>query len=177
MIYFVRHGETYDNANGNILTGHGETPLNSKGIEQAKETALELKDIHFDICYCSPLVRAKQTLNEILKYHPNLNVIYDNRLKERDYGEVTGKPASVCEFNRWDANIHNPYKMETIDQMFERVTSFYKDILPSLKDKNILIVSHSGVARISYFYFHGIPANNDYSQFRLKNAEIAIFEN
>ena len=64
MIYFVRHGQTFDNLN-NIIQGNGDlTPL---GIEQAKETAVKLKDVKFDICFCSPLKRTKQTLKEILK--------------------------------------------------------------------------------------------------------------
>ena len=61
--------------------------LKEKGFEQAKETAKNLKDIKFDICFCSPLLRTRQTLDEIIKYHQNLNVIYDDRLKERDYGD------------------------------------------------------------------------------------------
>ena len=51
MIYFVRHGQTYDNAN-KILQGDG--PLNELGVSQAKETGILLKDIKFDICFCSP---------------------------------------------------------------------------------------------------------------------------
>ena len=39
MIYFVRHGQTFDNLN-NIIQGNGDlTPL---GVEQAKETAIKL---------------------------------------------------------------------------------------------------------------------------------------
>jgi len=177
MVYFVRHGQTDDNINGNILTGWSATPLNDKGFEQAKETALLLKDTHFDICYCSPLKRTKQTLNEIIKYHKDLHIIYDDRLKERDYGEITGKPASICKFRRWNANDIIPFQMETISQIFSRVASFYDEILNKEKGKNILIISHSGVARMSYFYFNGKPKNNDYSKFQLDNAKVIKFEN
>jgi len=63
MIYFVRHGQTYDNAvKPEILSGHNKVKLTKAGIEQAKQTAQELKDVKFDICFCSPLKRAKQTL-------------------------------------------------------------------------------------------------------------------
>lgn len=177
MIYFVRHGQTDDNANGNLLTGWSATPLNDKGIEQAKQTAEELKDVKFDICYCSPLVRTKQTLNEILKYHKNLKVVYDDRLKERDYGEITGKPASICKFRRWNANDEIPFKMESIPELFERITNFYDDILTKTKGKNVLIVAHSGVGRLSYFYFTGKPKDGDYSNFQLDNAKVMTFEN
>jgi len=55
MIYFVRHGQTDDNANGNLLTGWSATPLNERGFAQARETAAALKDIKFDVCFCSVL--------------------------------------------------------------------------------------------------------------------------
>ena len=62
MIYFVRHGQTDDNKYGII---QGNKPLNETGVAQAKETAEILKNEHFDICYCSPLERTKQTMQEI----------------------------------------------------------------------------------------------------------------
>lgn len=177
MIYFVRHGQTDDNANGNLLTGWSSTPLNEKGIAQAKETAKELKDVSFDICFCSPLARTRQTLKEILEYHTDLKVIFDDRLKERDYGEVTGKPASICKFRRWNANDKIPFQMESVPEIFDRVANFYDEILPKYKDKNILIVSHSGVGRMTYFYFNGKPKDNDYSNFELGNAKTMTFSN
>ena len=45
MIYFVRHEQTFDNTNGNLLTGWSDTPLNEVVFNQAKSTALELKNL------------------------------------------------------------------------------------------------------------------------------------
>ncbi len=176
MIYFVRHGQTDDNANGNLLTGWSETPLNKVGLMQADKTAIQLKDIKFDICFCSPLLRARQTLEKIMKYHKNLKIIYDERLKERDYGEITGKPASICNFKRWNANDKIPYRMESIDQLYCRVSNFYDEINDKYKNKSILVVAHSGVGRMSYFYFNGKPKDNDYSNFQLDNARVIQFQ-
>ncbi len=81
------------------------------------------------------LLRTRQTLDEIIKYHKNLKVIFDDRLKERDYGEITGQPASVCNFRRWNANDEIPFKMETIPQMFDRVAKFYDDLKKIIKGK------------------------------------------
>ncbi len=119
MIYFVRHGQTDDNANGNLLTGWSATPLNERGFSQARETAAALKDIKFDVCFCSPLLRTRQTLEEILKFHEGLSVFFDDRLKERDYGEITGKPANICKFKRWNANDEIPFEMESIPKMYQ----------------------------------------------------------
>ena len=123
MIYFVRHGQTDDNVNS-ILTGWLSTPLNEKGLEQAKQTAKELKDIHFDVCFCSPLLRTQQTLDEVLKYHKNLPVVLDDRLKERNYGELTGKHTSEWVGERWNSNSPVLGNMETIYEMYNRVEVF-----------------------------------------------------
>lgn len=176
MIYFVRHGQTDDNANGNVLTGWTATPLNEKGFEQVRQTAEKLKDVKFDICFCSPLLRTRQTLNEIAKFHEGLQVIFDDRLKERDYGEITMQPASICKFRRWNGNDKIPFKMETIPEIFDRVASFYDDLKKTYKNKNILIVSHSGVGRMTHFYFVGKPQDNDYSNFAIDNTQVMQIE-
>ncbi len=174
-IYFVRHGQTDDNVK-KIYTGWLDTPLNNKGIAQAKETALNLKDIHFDICYCSPLVRARQTLDELSKYHNGLNVIFDDRLKERDYGEISGKAESeLVKFNRWNDNETPPYKIESISHMYNRLANFYDEILKKEKGKTILIVAHSGVSRVSHAYFNGKPEDGNYLKFQLDNAKVITF--
>lgn len=178
MIYFVRHGQTYDNAvKPEILSGHNKVKLTKAGIQQAKQTAEELKDVKFDVCFCSPLKRAKQTLKQIKKYHKKLKVVYDVRIMERDYGEITNKPVTVCEFRRWNSNDSIPFEMETIQELFNRVGCFYNDINQAYKGKNVLVVSHSGVARMSYFFFNGKPEDGDWTNFYLKNAEIMKLNN
>ena len=175
MIYFVRHGQTNDNVEYRI---QGNKPLNENGLNQAKDLAEQLKDIHFDICFCSPLIRTVQTLQEILYYHKDLKVVYDDRIKERDYGELVGLLAKNIDgyFNRWKSDAYWPYKTETVDEMYNRVASFYNDLKNNYKDKNILIVSHCGVGRMTYAYFYGKPQDNDYSKYEMKNCEIMKLE-
>ena len=60
MIYLVRQGQTDWNL-FRRFNGVTETFLNQNGIEQARKQAEELKDIDFDICFCSPQKRAIQT--------------------------------------------------------------------------------------------------------------------
>ena len=176
MIYFVRHGQTDDNKYGII---QGNKPLNETGVAQAKETAEMLKNEHFDICYCSPLERTKQTMQEIVKFHEKLDVIFDERLVERKYGKHVGKFKNDVENydKRWLANQPLVETIETIPEMLERVSSFFNEILPKHKGQNILIVAHSGVARIANAYFNGVPIDGDYTKFKLKNAEVTKFEN
>ena len=59
MLYIMRHGKTDWNAK-HKLQGRTDIPLNEEGIQMAEQAKEKYKDVNFDICYCSPLVRAKQ---------------------------------------------------------------------------------------------------------------------
>ena len=60
LLYVLRHGITQWNKLKKVQ-GAVDIPLAPEGIELAKKTGEALKDIHFDICFTSPLTRAKQT--------------------------------------------------------------------------------------------------------------------
>ncbi len=177
MIYFVRHGQT--DSNVNKLFPSQCVPLNETGVEQAKQTALSLKDVEFAACYCSPLVRAKQTCDEILKYHSHLIPVYDNRIQARYYGKMENKPTSSLTFNRWkvadDKNI-KLLDMEPVMDMYQRIANFFDEILVKYPNQNILVVGHSCVGRIVSGYFNGIPENYDFSNLKIPNAKVVIFD-
>ena len=59
-LYLVRHGETSWNIERKVQ-GQTDIPLTETGVRQAEKVREELKDVAFDICYCSPLMRAKRT--------------------------------------------------------------------------------------------------------------------
>ena len=63
---FIRHGQTYWNKNG-IMHGQYDIPLNFTGEKQAIKISEDLKNEHFDLCFCSPLKRARATAYKILK--------------------------------------------------------------------------------------------------------------
>jgi 2,3-bisphosphoglycerate-dependent phosphoglycerate mutase len=89
-IYIFRHGQTYYNKKG-IFTGWKESRLTPLGIKQAQELAKKLKSKKIDVSFQSKLSRSKDTLKEILKFHPECRmIITDNRIIERNYGELNG---------------------------------------------------------------------------------------
>lgn len=180
MIYFVRHGQTDYNLN-KICAGQKDIPLNKNGIEQARLTALKLKDIKFDVCFCSPLIRAKQTCEEILKYHNNLKVYFDDRLKERNYGKLENQPQSSITFNRWkvgeDEEQAKKFEIEDIMSVYDRISNFYDEIIKEYENKNVLVVAHNGIFRVSSAYFNGFPKGNDFSTIVMQNAEVVEFNN
>lgn len=103
-IYIIRHGETDANKNG-ILQGSSDWPLNEDGIKLAKISGENMKDIKFDICYSSPLSRAKKTAELILEYSGNKNteIIYDKRLQELDMGTLEEKKLDLSELGLYRA--------------------------------------------------------------------------
>ena len=64
-IYLVRHGETDWNQAG-LLQGQTDIALSAQGLEQAREAAERLKEVPFEIAFCSPLIRAKRTAETII---------------------------------------------------------------------------------------------------------------
>lgn len=96
---FVRHGQTYWNKNG-VMHGQYDIPLNYTGVKQAKAVAQELKGEHFDLCFCSPLKRAKSTAFSILLHHKNTEIHFDDRLMEQQlaarYGVDLTPPAKTA---------------------------------------------------------------------------------
>ena len=60
MIYILRHGKTEWNKLKK-LQGRTDIPLCDEGRVMAAEAAEKYADVHFDVCYCSSLVRARET--------------------------------------------------------------------------------------------------------------------
>ena len=62
MLYIIRHGKTDWNEKRK-LQGRTDIPLNDEGRKMAVEAGEAYKDVHFDVCYCSPMLRAKKQQN------------------------------------------------------------------------------------------------------------------
>ena len=61
--------------------------------------------------------------------------------------------------------------------VYDRVSNFYDEIIKKYGNKNILVVAHSGIGRISSAYFNGFPKDNDFSTIVMQNAEVVEFNN
>lgn len=65
-VYYIRHGETAWNKE-KLLQGRTDIPLNENGRAVAVLTGKGLSEVHFDLCITSPLDRAMETAERILK--------------------------------------------------------------------------------------------------------------
>src|SRR3989344_459852 len=90
-IYIFRHGQTDFNQN-NKFTGFKNPGLTKTGLEDAKIVAERLRHKKFQTAIHTSLSRSKDTLKEVLKYHQECKHVFeDDRIIERDYGELNGK--------------------------------------------------------------------------------------
>jgi len=89
-IYLFRHGKTAYNEKG-IFTGWKDAKLTSRGVKNAKDVAKKLKNKRIDVAFQTELSRSKDTLKEVLKFHPECEeLITANRMIERSYGDLEG---------------------------------------------------------------------------------------
>lgn len=176
MLYFIRHGQTKHNVE-HILTGRLDIPLNEEGVKQVEQAGIESKDLHFDVIFCSPLNRAKQTCDAINKYH-NAPVIISEELIERTYGKYENKKFSSIDREKcWNYFLDIDKKgIETPKSIFGRVYAFLDKIKEEYKDKDVLIVAHNGIGRAIYCYFNGIPRDGNLLSFEMPNAKIISYK-
>lgn len=176
MIYFVRHGQTNWNL-AKKLQGLADIPLNENGIKQAEETREKLKDIKFDVVFCSPLQRAKKTCEIIT--NQNKDIFFDDRIVERDFGDYQGLTKDECDLDLlWKSdNCQELKNAETLSEMEERVYEFLDEVIAQYPTENILIVSHGGVGVIVSSYYLGKPKDGNYMKYLSDNGQVLTFEN
>lgn len=158
-LYVLRHGETEENTNG-IMQGNMDTKLNENGRKQAENLVEIIKQKNIDLIISSPKDRTIETAKIVA---PNVPMITDDRLLSRDHGEFEGMKRDEVNLNDyWNIKKNLKYeRAERISSMFNRISSLLEDILEKYKDKNILLVTHSGICRILYYYFNGFPEDGD----------------
>ena len=109
--------------------------------------------MNFDVCYCSPLIRARETAGLLLKDR-DVPVVIDDRLKEMGFGiyegeeEIFGKPeCPVRELFFNPAGYVAQDGAESLEELFSRTGSFLKEVAyPQVKEgKDVLIVGHGAM--------------------------------
>lgn len=194
LIYIIRHGETDGNKAG-ILQGCLDIPLNQKGKDLAKVTGEGLRGVCFDVLFTSPLSRAKETGEIILKEtESRAKIIVDERIKELNFGEWEGenilnsKIMSVKEFRKINDdpfNFKSGEKGESMQELLARTRSFFRELLANeeYQDKTVLIATH-GVAYRALLqeayenkndFWHGkVPDNCSVSILKYEDGKLEI---
>lgn len=151
-LYLVRHGETDWNKEKRIQ-GSTNIELNEYGRELARITRKGLLEIPFDIAYSSPLIRAKETGEIILKGR-NIPLYEDQRLREIDFGTYEGMKetdlfAAHDDFmNFFDCpeKFYSKGGSETHEEVIHRADDFMEHVILPAENKydHIIVFSHGG---------------------------------
>ena len=160
-LLLVRHGETDWNRDGR-WQGLSDTHLNDRGREQARELAAQLNGV--DVVYSSDLARARETA-EIIAERLDLDVLFDERLRERGFGEWEGLNSGEIEerfaeaHRRWTAGDGaGAENAEPFDEFAARIHAFLDEVLERHHGESVLVVSHGGSIRV----IHALAAGLDY---------------
>lgn len=173
-LYIARHGQTDWNIQ-HKAQGRSDIPLNETGIKQAEALRDNIKDIEFTAVYASPLKRAAKTAK--IAVGDKYNIIYDDRLMERSFGDYEGK-----EINGWveatgydigDLHLNtNVGNIEPIRDVLARTKAVLDDIKAKHHDNDtILIVAHGQVARGLHHNLVGYTDDTDWWSINYDNAE------
>ncbi len=138
ITYFV-HGTTIDNEQ-DLATGWQGGELSRRGIQQAKELGMFVKDEHFDVVFCSDLKRAVDSAN--LGFADKYKIIPDARLRECNYGYFTGKPSADF---KADTALYIDKQFsggESYKDVEKRIAEFLAFLKENYDGKHIAIVAH-----------------------------------
>ena len=165
-LVLLRHGQSQWNLE-NRFTGWKDVPLTEKGVNEAKNAGLLIKknNVKIDKVFSSVLERANKTAeiaikaSEIVNLYKNGSFIYekDQRLNERDYGDLVGlnKAETANKFGKEQVHIWRrsydipPPNGESLKDVVNRVSPYFTEIIePFILDKkNVLIAAHGNSLR------------------------------
>lgn len=145
-ITLVRHGQTDANYE-NVVQGLKNNPLNDTGRRQCQKLRNQLKDESFDFCYMSPLVRTVET--SFILVGDRVETFPDNRIIERDMGDLEGHPRDVYDVKKyWNYDLNcNEQGVEPVQSIFARCQDFLDYVIQKHPDGHILVVSHGSPVR------------------------------
>jgi probable phosphoglycerate mutase len=164
-LYLVRHGETVDNAN-QIMQGQTQGMLNEYGIRQAQEVSEAWKDRQIDVVIASDLKRSIDTARIIAEPH-GLEVITTPLLRERDWGDFTGRFIPDLKNEVWPENI------ETLENLLSRAGEFIAYVKETFPGKKVLAVGHGIINKAVQAVYYEKPMNEVQ---RMMNAEVRELE-
>lgn len=157
QVFLIRHGQTTSDVEdryGGLFEDH----LTQKGIEQAQELALKLKDKKIEKVFVSPRLRAIETSVIIAKQVPAKFIAIEELSERNSYGVLTGLTKEEAqqkfpmEVEELEAN--NPYHhvkdSEDYYSWAERLLEKFNQIIQKEFEEevqSIALITHGGPIR------------------------------
>lgn len=160
LLVLVRHGQSEWNLK-NLFTGWRDPDLTPVGVEEAIAAGkrLHAEGFSFNVAFTSNLSRAQKTLDLILEQmgEPNIPIICDEALNERDYGDLSGLNKDDARVKWGEEQVHiwrrsydiAPPGGESLKDTIARTLPYYvKEILPRvLRGERVLVAAHGNSMR------------------------------
>lgn len=160
-LLLIRHA-LCDHVGREIAGRRADIHLNAAGTVQVRRLVEELDGARLDAIVSSPLARARETALPLAERR-NLEVRYDDRLAEIDYGDWTGQRLeSLRADDRWARfnSLRSVTRVPGGELMLEvqaRGVSAIEAIREEFPDGRCAVVSHGDVIRGLVAHFAGIP--------------------
>lgn len=161
-LYLIRHCEAEGNIN-DTFQGKIDQDITEKGAKQLERLSERCRDIHLDVIYSSPLIRAYKTAEAINKYH-GLDIITDEAFSEIDGGEFEG-----CKWDQLPLLFPNTYELwknkfalfktekgESMAQVYKRVSDGIMKVVRENTGKSIAVASHGCAIRNMCCFLKGL---------------------
>lgn len=178
-LYVMRHGQTDWNVKKKIQ-GCTDIELNETGIKQAQNAKQKFNEYVIDLIFCSPLKRTRKTA-EIINEDKKVPIICEDKIVERYFGDLEGlKPEEAEVFqknNFWDYRTN--LRIENVEPIVDccnKVWGFLDEVKEKYQDKNVLLVTHGGTAKVINSYFKGICEDGSLPEAGFQNCEIREYE-
>jgi 2,3-bisphosphoglycerate-dependent phosphoglycerate mutase len=160
LLVLLRHGQSEWNLK-NLFTGWRDVDLTEQGVTEARAAGQRLKarGIEFDVAFTSVLKRAQRTLDLTLAEmgQPNIPVLKDPALNERDYGDLVGLNKDEARKKWGEEQVHKwrrsydvaPPAGESLKDTVARTLPYYvQEILPRvLRGERTLVAAHGNSLR------------------------------
>lgn len=142
-ISLVRHGRVHNP--DQVL--YGRLPrfrLSRQGRADAREAAAFLADAGLAACYTSPMLRARQTAREILRFHPELKLSVSALITEV-LTPFQGRPEADLALFSHDVYCHGDASHEQPVDILSRADRFIRRTRKRFRGDHVAAVSHGDV--------------------------------
>jgi alpha-ribazole phosphatase/probable phosphoglycerate mutase len=150
-IIFEYHSTSTDNE-AEVASGWRDPPLSEKGRVQAKELGQRRHGEKIEAVFCSDLRRAAETA--AIAFGGSAPIHTDRRLREYDYGAMTGSPPELIQSER-PQRVETPFpEGESLADVARRVRTLLDDLARDWDGKRIVVIGH-GATRLSLDHLLG----------------------
>jgi len=178
-LLLARHGEI--DGNGGRYIGVTDLPISASGQTQAKALAEAVASFRPGFCFCSPMLRTRQTA-EIVLQQAGCGISCLPELREVDFGlwegltfeEISDRyPELTAAWASKGLEFSFP-EGEKIKDFWNRVRTVARKFTAS-SEETVLVVSHGGVIRALVCYFLGLGFDK-YILFNVRPGGLVILD-